>query len=132
MSSIPQTADSIDFHCTGCGRALKVPGSAAGKRASCPQCNTIVQVPLTSQVPPAAAMPSSDGSSRRGGREVPPPPNPAAVTLVMSPQPGVPPPQSLLTPLAQPPAVGAATLALPPTHLSPNQPAAAPTNPFHP
>src|SRR5438309_141884 len=103
MSSIPQTADSIEFHCTGCGRALKVPGSAAGKRASCPQCNAIVQVPLTSQEPPPAAAPSSHGPPRRDGREVPPPTNPAAVTLVMPPQPAAPPSQSLLAPLAQPP-----------------------------
>jgi len=49
MSTIPQTSESIEFHCSGCGRALKVPASAAGKRASCPQCSAIVQVPLASQ-----------------------------------------------------------------------------------
>src|SRR5438067_13056771 len=125
MSSIPQTSDSIEFHCTGCGRALKVPGSAAGKRASCPQCNTIVQVPLTSQLPPPAAPGSSHGPPRRDGREAAPPPNPAAVTWVMPQQPGTPPPQSLLAPITQP--VGAATLAPP---LTP-QPAATPTSPFH-
>ncbi len=125
MSSIPQTSDSIEFHCTGCGRALKVPGSAAGKRASCPQCNAIVQVPLMSQLPPPAATGSSYGPPRRDGREMPPPPNPAAVTLMMPQQPGTPPSQSLLAPVAQP--VGAATL-VPPTT---TQPAVPPTSPFH-
>src|SRR3954471_21013835 len=59
MSTIPQTSQSIEFHCTGCGRALKVPASAAGKRASCPQCSAVVQVPLTSQ---ATAPPAMDGN----------------------------------------------------------------------
>src|SRR6266436_2842406 len=68
MSTIPQTSESIEFHCTGCGRALKVPGSAAGKRASCPQCNAVVQVPLASQATPPAA--------RDGHRS--PQPSPAA------------------------------------------------------
>jgi MoxR-like ATPase len=48
MSQPTPTADAIEFHCTGCGRALKVPATAAGRRASCPQCNTVVQVPQLS------------------------------------------------------------------------------------
>src|SRR5262249_11730533 len=41
----PSTTDSMDFHCTGWGRPRRVPASAAGRRASCPQCNAVVQVP---------------------------------------------------------------------------------------
>jgi MoxR-like ATPase len=37
---------NIEFPCTNCGRTLKVAAAAAGKRASCPQCNAIVQVPM--------------------------------------------------------------------------------------
>src|SRR5688500_2873820 len=47
-------AGTIEFPCTGCGRTLKVPAAAAGKRASCPQCNTIATVPL--QAPVAATL----------------------------------------------------------------------------
>ena len=68
MSQPTPTAETIEFHCTGCGRALKVPASAAGKRASCPQCNAIVQVPATSQ-PQAARhirIPPADTRSQPG------------------------------------------------------------------
>jgi MoxR-like ATPase len=141
MSSIPQTSESIEFHCTGCGRALKVPGGAAGKRASCPQCNTIVQVPLTSQLPPpaaSAAPASAHGPPRRDGREVPPAPNPAAVTWVMPQQPGTPPPQSLVAPFTQPAtspqpqsSSAAQTLTLP-AGLAPGAPSMSPFQPAVP
>src|SRR3954449_5900635 len=65
MSQSTQSPDSIEFHCTGCGRALKVPVSAAGKRASCPQCNAIVQVPAISP-----SQPPVDGDGRRGEPEI--------------------------------------------------------------
>jgi len=123
-------SDTIEFHCTGCGRALKVPGSAAGKRASCPQCNTIVQVPMTSQTPPPAPA-SAQGPPRRDGKEVPPPPNPAAVTWVMPQQPGAPPSQSLLSPVAQPPVAAPVVPQPPATQPTTTQPPAPPANPFH-
>jgi MoxR-like ATPase len=47
-SQPPATTGTIEFSCTGCGRTLKVPASAAGKRASCPQCNAVATVPQTS------------------------------------------------------------------------------------
>ena len=50
----PPATGNIEFPCTNCGRTLKVATSAAGKRASCPQCNAIVQVPLASNGPPVA------------------------------------------------------------------------------
>ena len=36
---------TIEFSCTSCGRTLKVPASAAGRRASCPSCQGVIQVP---------------------------------------------------------------------------------------
>lgn len=53
----------IQFACTGCGKQLRVDESSAGKRAKCPQCETILQVPnvaaasdpLAAATPPAAA-----------------------------------------------------------------------------
>jgi MoxR-like ATPase len=51
------TADGmIEFPCYGCGRALKVPGSAAGKQAKCPQCNAVQMVPQTGTSPAIAGM----------------------------------------------------------------------------
>jgi len=58
MSSSPFGPDSnagtIEFTCNGCGRSLKVPASAAGRKASCPQCYGVVQVPTASTGPAAA------------------------------------------------------------------------------
>ncbi len=61
MSSSPLGSDSttaatIEFTCSGCGRSLKVPASAAGRKASCPQCYGVIQVPAAST--PAASPPS--------------------------------------------------------------------------
>lgn len=49
MSQPTAPADAIEFSCTSCGRALKVSAAAAGKRASCPQCNAVVPVPYQSE-----------------------------------------------------------------------------------
>ena len=54
----------IQFACTGCGKQLRVDESSAGKRAKCPQCETILQVPnvaaasdpLAAATPPATAV----------------------------------------------------------------------------
>jgi MoxR-like ATPase len=51
------TADGmIEFPCYGCGRALKVPGTAAGKQAKCPQCNAVQTVPQGGTSPAVAGM----------------------------------------------------------------------------
>jgi len=49
-------ADTIEFPCTGCGRALKVPSTAAGKQAKCPQCGAVQGVPLSPTSPVVAGM----------------------------------------------------------------------------
>src|SRR6185503_2228985 len=56
MSTTPtQAASSIEFSCTSCQRTLKVAASAAGKRAACPQCGAIVQVPAAAPPSPASS-----------------------------------------------------------------------------
>ena len=58
MSTVPEShtaTASIEFVCTNCGRLLKVAAAAAGKRASCPQCSAIVQVPPLGGSAPASA-----------------------------------------------------------------------------
>ena len=55
----PATASAdgmIEFPCYGCGRALKVPASAAGKSAKCPQCNAVQTVPQGTPSPAATGM----------------------------------------------------------------------------
>src|SRR5262245_12215152 len=133
MSLPSQTSESIEFHCTSCGRALRVPASAAGKRASCPQCNTVVPVPLSTQpqtpataIPPAPARPTeSDVGSQRSANPIadarPPTPDlrpptsgmPASVTFAPPPQPPAAPPPGQpasapapVAPALNPPAAG--------------------------
>lgn len=36
---------AIQFPCSGCGNQLSVPDDAAGKKARCPQCSTVLDVP---------------------------------------------------------------------------------------
>jgi MoxR-like ATPase len=124
-----QTSESIEFACTGCGRALKVPTSAAGKRASCPQCGAIVQIPIFSQVgtPPVARLLSGDGHGQTN--PVPPvaPPQspPASVAWALPPQPPATPPQ----PVPQPAPIAiplAPTIAESPLEVAAQAPAPAP------
>ncbi|MBI2479840.1 MAG: hypothetical protein HYV60_14760 [Planctomycetia bacterium] len=48
----------IEFRCTGCSKLLRTPDESAGKKAKCPQCGAIVDVPLASQ-PEAAPVVTS-------------------------------------------------------------------------
>jgi MoxR-like ATPase len=57
--NIPPTnsADgTVEFPCHGCGRTLKVPTTAAGKQAKCPQCGAVQTVPLATNSPAVAGM----------------------------------------------------------------------------
>ncbi len=47
----------IDFACTGCQKTLRVGDDTAGKQAKCPQCGTVLQVPLGSTNSPAGFAP---------------------------------------------------------------------------
>ncbi|MDX1945501.1 MAG: MoxR family ATPase [Pirellulaceae bacterium] len=112
-SPVPGT---IEFTCTSCGRTLKVAANAAGKRASCPQCNTIVQVPLASQ--PAAA-PAQFGAPPDGHAAAPawnsaPQPQP---------QPQFAPPPAYGQPQFQPPQFAGPQQFAPPPQQAPPQPA---------
>ena len=62
----PAATGNIEFPCTNCGRTLKVATAAAGKRASCPQCNAIVQVPMASNGPAAAPAAAPSQPSAMG------------------------------------------------------------------
>jgi MoxR-like ATPase len=127
MSSASQTSESSVLPCSGCGRALKVPASAAGKRASCPQCNTIVQVPSTSDeqvgaatlvVPPGSPLPHVKHGPP-GKRELPPLPNPGAATLALPAQPGAESPLAALSGVRGPaPPQAPPTAAVPRTEIS--------------
>jgi MoxR-like ATPase len=93
------SAGTIEFSCSGCGRTLKVPAAAAGKRASCPQCGTVATVPATSpapggdgltEIPTAEVMTSSPafaGNSASAANAS------AAAPWAMPPQPVAAPPQ---------------------------------------
>ena len=45
---------TLEFGCGDCGRMLKVPATAVGRQARCPQCGTVQAVPPSGSPPPAA------------------------------------------------------------------------------
>jgi MoxR-like ATPase len=64
MSSSPfgptsSAAGAIEFACRDCGRLLKVPESAAGRQAKCPQCGSIQDVPSGRSSPPGNSQPTA-------------------------------------------------------------------------
>jgi MoxR-like ATPase len=97
-----QTTGTIEFPCTGCGRTLKVPAAAAGKRASCPQCGAVATVPLVSPPPPIGAPAGS-----AFGAPAAAPVAPSGIDGHSAPSPGATPPssswQSPAPPVAAPP-----------------------------
>lgn len=79
----------IEFRCTGCTKLLRTPDESAGKKARCPDCGTIVDVPAASVPPPPSTPPSTPpsspggftpsgpfGGSNAGGPTSPPPSQP--------------------------------------------------------
>jgi predicted Zn finger-like uncharacterized protein len=52
--------------CDGCGATIRVPDSAAGKRAKCPKCGSIVKVPQLDQ-------PKEDPDTKVSEKPMPPP-----------------------------------------------------------
>jgi DNA-directed RNA polymerase subunit RPC12/RpoP len=73
----------IEFSCPTCSKLLRTPDESAGKKARCPQCSTIVDVPLSAPggmsspftAPDAAG--ASPFSAPRGATGEMPPPKPA-------------------------------------------------------
>jgi phage FluMu protein Com len=56
----------IEMRCTGCGQTLRVADEHAGKKARCPSCGTIAEVPSPGspvETAPPPAPPSSPSSS---------------------------------------------------------------------
>lgn len=62
----------IEFRCPNCSKLLRTPDESAGKKAKCPQCGGIADVPLTSV--PAAGGSNTPGMGM-GGPAAPLPPS---------------------------------------------------------
>lgn len=65
----------IEMRCTGCGQTLRVADEHAGKKARCPACGTIAEVPLSGSL---AAPASAADSPFSGGYSPAPEANPFA------------------------------------------------------
>src|SRR5690242_15410121 len=65
---------TIEFHCSQCNQLLRVPETAIGKQARCPECQALMVVPAG-----AVATPPQVGAGEFGGGLplVPPTPPPA-------------------------------------------------------
>ena len=59
---------SISFSCTGCGRTLKVADELAGRKAKCPQCQTVLYIP---EGPAVAMTPAPMPAGRRAAAAPP-------------------------------------------------------------
>ena len=42
----------IEFHCTACNQLLRVPDDAAGRKAQCPGCDAVLDIPAAAAEPP--------------------------------------------------------------------------------
>lgn len=101
MSSYPATgsSNSIEFPCTQCGRRLQVTREAIGRKAQCPECQSVQTVPSVDQAtapatvaPPTPAAPETPGISFNDHDATPaapvmtPPPSPATSGFSSTPQ----------------------------------------------
>ena len=96
MNNPPEnTGDKIQFVCTSCDQTLRVPATSAGRRARCPHCQSVIEVPA------AAAEPISpfDEAPVETSSVVPVSSTPEARSLAASPPAPAMPPQ----PASQPP-----------------------------
>jgi MoxR-like ATPase len=87
--------ETIGFACSGCGRQLKVAAHLAGRRAKCPQCGAIQEIPSAGPAP-APLGPAADVPAPSPGL----PPAPASVPLPLH----TPPPLPAAHPPSRPPA----------------------------
>ena len=60
-SAVAKPTRTITVVCPACGKTLRAPASAAGKKAKCPQCGKPVLVPVGSPQMPAAGVPQVPG-----------------------------------------------------------------------
>jgi hypothetical protein len=57
---------SIEFHCESCGRLVKAPQDAAGKRGQCPYCSKNVYIPMPEgELEELPLAPDDEGDRRR-------------------------------------------------------------------
>lgn len=71
----------IEFPCPVCSRQLRTPDESAGKKAKCPQCGAVADVPLTSNLAgpegsPDMSPPAAPWTPMASGGEEAPPPKP--------------------------------------------------------
>ncbi len=69
---------AIEFRCEQCGKLLRTGDETAGKRAKCPTCGTIANIPAATTEPASPGPPPEAGSPFGGGAPIPPPDQPAA------------------------------------------------------
>lgn len=58
--------EMIDFGCASCGRKLKVPAATAGRKAKCPQCGAVQEVPTGGHHPVPNVASVATGMSEPG------------------------------------------------------------------
>ena len=68
---------AIEIGCTGCGQTLRVADEHAGKKARCPACGTIVQVPEAGMPAPFVPSPEKPFSAPSPDSPFSAPPQPA-------------------------------------------------------
>lgn len=83
---------AIEFDCPTCRTRIRTPDEAAGKKARCPTCQSIVPIPLASTAEPSQPGFGSSSFGSVGSAPLPsasssPPPNPFAGTGPVNPPP---------------------------------------------
>ena len=59
---------ALEFRCAGCSKLLRTPDESAGKKAKCPQCGEIVDVPQATPVPTSQSNRERAAGIRAGRR----------------------------------------------------------------
>jgi DNA-directed RNA polymerase subunit RPC12/RpoP len=60
---------SIEFHCSHCGKMVRAPDDAGGKRGKCPSCHQTVYIPMPSdQVQPLDLQPVDESAEQERDR----------------------------------------------------------------
>jgi phage FluMu protein Com len=63
----------IEFHCSECGKMLRTPDNSAGKKGRCPDCGTIMTIPVQSTNPSSTAQaPSTSRTTPKAKAATPP------------------------------------------------------------
>lgn len=57
-------AGSIDFACTQCGHAVRVPAAHAGKKGKCPHCQAINSIPMSSTLGASGKFRTTGGTTQ--------------------------------------------------------------------